>query len=103
MKSNISRRKFAKRLAGSAAGIAAFGSLNMSAQSYSRIIGANERINIGVIGCGGMASSHIEALLGMKESDNVQITAVCDIYTNRLDKAKELTQAQAFRNYKELL
>ncbi len=103
MKNNISRRKFAKRLAGSAAGIAAFGSLNMSAQSYSRIIGANERINIGVIGCGGMASSHIEALLGMKQSDNVLITAVCDVYTNRLDKAKELTQAQAFRNYKELL
>ena len=101
---NISRRKFVKGLAASAAGIAAFGgNPGMSAISYSRIIGANERINIGVIGCGGMANSHMEALLGMKQSDNVQITAVCDIYTKRLEKAKELTQAQAFRNYQELL
>ena len=95
---NISRRKFVRGLAGSAAGIAAFGSnLGMSAISYSRIIGANERINIGVIGCGGMAGSHMEALLNMKQSDNVEITAVCDIYTKRLEKAKELTKAQLLR------
>ncbi len=101
---DISRRKFVKGLAGSAAGIAAFGNnLDMSALSYSRIAGANERINIGVIGCGGMANSHMEALLNMKQSDNVQITAVCDIYKTRLEKAKELTQAQAFKNYQELL
>jgi len=105
MESNsISRRKFVKGVAGSAAGIAVFGgSPGMSALSYSRISGANERINIGVIGCGGMAGSHIEALLAMKQSDNIDITAVCDIYTTRLEKAKELTKARAFKNYKEIL
>jgi predicted dehydrogenase len=101
---NISRRKFVKGLAGSAAGIAAFGSNpGMSALSYSRIIGANERLSIGVIGCGGMAGSHMEALVGMKQSDNVDIAAVCDIYTKRLEKAKELTQAKGFKNYQEIL
>jgi predicted dehydrogenase len=101
---NISRRKFVKGLAGTAAGIATFGSsLGMSAISYSRIIGANERINVGVIGCGGMANAHMEALLKMNESDNVEIAAVCDIYTKRLDKAKELTKAQAFNKYQEIL
>jgi len=75
----------------------------MSANSYSRIIGSNERIRIGVIGCGGMANAHMEALLKMKESDNLEIAAVCDIYTKRLDKAKELTKAQAFKNYQEIL
>lgn len=101
---DISRRKFVKGLAGSVAGIAAIGSTpGMSALSYSSIIGANEKLNIGVIGCGGMANSHMEALLAMEQSDNVHITAVCDIYTKRLEKAKELTGAQAFRNYKELL
>ncbi len=101
---NISRRKFVKGLAGTAAGIATFGPiLGMSANSYSRFIGSNERIRIGVIGCGGMANAHMEALLKMKESDNVEIAAVCDIYTKRLDKAKELTQAQAFKNYQEIL
>ncbi|HUX97378.1 MAG TPA: Gfo/Idh/MocA family oxidoreductase [Bacteroidales bacterium] len=102
--SNISRRKFVKGLAGSAAGVAAFGSnLGMSAISYSRIAGANERLNIGVIGCGGMANAHMEALLNMKQSDNIEITAVCDVYSKRLEKAKALTQAQAFKNYKEIL
>jgi len=101
---NISRRKFVKGVASSAVGIATFGSsLGMSAISYSRIIGANERINVGVIGCGGMANAHMEALLNMKQSDNVEITAVCDVFTKRLDKAKELTQAQAFKNYQEIL
>ena len=103
-KTGISRRKFVRDLAGSAAGIAVLGSNpGMSALSYSRIPGANERINIGVIGCGGMAGSHMEALLAMKQSDNIEITAVCDVYTKRLDKAKELTKAQAFKNYREVL
>jgi len=50
-----------------------------------------------------MANAHMEALLKMKESDNLEIAAVCDIYTKRLDKAKELTKAQAFKNYQEIL
>ena len=100
----MTRRQFAIRLAGTTAGIATFGSaLGMSAKSYSRIIGSNERLNIGVIGCGGMANEHMQALLKMKESDNAEIAAVCDIYSNRLDRAKELTQASAFSNYKEIL
>jgi predicted dehydrogenase len=100
----MERRKFVKRVALSTAGVATFGSsLGMSAISYSRIIGANERLNIGVIGCGGMANAHMEALLKMKQSDNIDITAVCDIYTKRLDLAKKLTKAQAFKNYQEIL
>jgi len=103
-KTNISRRKFVIGLAGTTAGIATFGTtLGMSAKSYSRIIGANERMNVGVIGCGSMANQHMEALLQMKESDNVEIAAVCDVYTNRLDRAKELTKAQAFKNYQKIL
>lgn len=103
-KNNISRRQFAARLAASAAGIATFGStLGMSAKSYSRILGSNERMKIGVIGCGGMANHHMRALLEMKESDNVEIASVCDIYMKRLDQAGELTGARAFRNYQDIL
>ncbi len=101
---NISRRKFVQRVAGSTAGIAVFGSsLGMSAASYSRIVGANERLNIGVIGCGGMSNAHMKALLQMKKSDNIDITAVCDVYTKRLEQAKELTKAEAFKNYQDIL
>ena len=103
-KNKITRRQFALRLSASAAGIAAFGStLGMSAKSYSRIMGANERIKIGVIGCGGMANGHMRALLEMQDSDNVEIASVCDVYMKRLDRAGELTGARAYRNYKDIL
>ncbi len=103
-KSSISRRQFVRGLATTTAGVVTFGTpLGMSAKRYSRIMGANERIKVGVIGCGGMANSHMNALLLMKDSDQVEVAAVCDVYTNRLDRAKELTKARAFRNYQEIL
>lgn len=103
-KNSITRRQFAARIAASAAGIATFGStMGMSALSYSRIIGSNERMKIGVIGCGGMANRHMRALMEMKESDNVEIASVCDVYMKRLDQARELTGARAFRKYQDIL
>ena len=50
----------------------------MTARAYSKISGANERLRIGVIGCGGMATSHMRNLVTMREGDNIDITAVCD-------------------------
>jgi len=101
---SISRRRFVKVLAGSTAGVTLFGSnINLLAKSYSQIVGANEKIKIGVIGCGGMATSHMNALLKMQDTDNIEIVAVCDVYTNRLEKAKELTKAQGFKDYRKLL
>jgi len=100
----ISRRHFVSGITGAAAGIATFSSTsNMLAKSYSNIIGANERIKVGVIGCGGMSNAHMNALVKMKDSDNVEIIAVNDVYTNRLDKAKELTKSQAIADYRKLL
>jgi len=46
MQKSISRRKFLKTTAAGSAALA------LSATSYSRIIGANDRISIGIIGCG---------------------------------------------------
>ena len=101
---SISRRRFVKVLAGSAAGVTLFGSnVNLLAKGYSQIVGANEKIKIGVIGCGGMATHHMNALLKMQDTDNIEIAAVCDVYTNRLEKAKELTKAQGFKDYRKLL
>ncbi len=98
------RRHFVKRLASASAGVAALGSSsNLLAKSYSQIIGANERIRLGVIGCGGMANGHMDAVLKMKESDNIEITAVCDVYSKRLDLAREKTKATAIKDYKSLL
>jgi len=47
MQGSYSRRRFLKTAAAGSAALA------MSARSYGRVVGANERISIGIIGCGG--------------------------------------------------
>ncbi|MBA3440754.1 MAG: Gfo/Idh/MocA family oxidoreductase, partial [Pyrinomonadaceae bacterium] len=94
----VERRSFLKTVALSA-GVAA----TWTARSYAAIAGSNERLRLGVIGCGGMANSHMNALLGMKETDNVEIGAVCDVYQKRLDAAAQKTGGKTFSRYQELL
>src|SRR5262245_20514854 len=74
-----------------------------SIRSYASITGSNSKLRLGVIGCGGMANSHMDGLLTMKESDAVEIGAVCDVYQKRLDRAVQKTGAKPFLRYRELL
>jgi predicted dehydrogenase len=91
MHASISRREFAGATA------------LLTAGAYSRILGANERLRIGVIGAGGMATAHMRALAEMKDSDNVEIVAVCDIYDKRREAAAKLTGGKPFKDYRALL
>jgi len=62
--------------------------------SFARVLGANERIRIGIIGCGGRGTAHLHTLLGMKRSgEPIDIAAVCDTYRPRLERAASLTGA----------
>ena len=75
-----------------------------TAASARRVLGANNRLRVGMIGCGGLAQgAHMPALLKMKDSDNVEIVAVCDIYQKRLDEGVAKTGAKPFKNYHDLL
>jgi predicted dehydrogenase len=98
MTRRVGRRTFLQSVA-----IGAGAASTWTARSYAGIQGANDRIVLGVIGCGGMANAHMSALLAMRDSDNVEIGAVCDIYQKRLDAAAQKTQAKAIRSYHELL
>ena len=71
--------------------------------SYEQILGANEKIRIGVIGCGGQANSHMRTLVKMRESDNIEIGGVCDVFSKRAEKAAELTGGKIFKDYREML
>ena len=65
---------------------------------------ANDRIGIGVIGTGGRGNSHLRMLKQLKENgENIEITAVCDIYRPRLFKAAEEYQAKAYDDHRNLL
>ena len=75
----------------------------LTAKAYSQVSGANDRIRIGVIGCGGMATGHMRGLVKNREADNAEIIAVCDIYDKRLQAAAQLTGGQPVRDYRTVL
>lgn len=74
-----------------------------TALAASRVLGANEKLRMGVIGCGGMANAHIRSLLPVREQWNFEFTAVCDIYQKRLDAAAQLTGASKVKDYRSVL
>ncbi|MDT0647995.1 Gfo/Idh/MocA family oxidoreductase [Zunongwangia sp. F260] len=73
-----SRRNFIKKTALGSAGVALSGSvMGMSAQSYRRIIGSNERLNVAIAGLGRRLSGFYEPI-AMKDS-NVRLMYLCDV------------------------
>ena len=79
--------------AGTAAGVATLtGVRALSAQSARRTLGANDRINIGMIGVGGRGSNHVRSLTRrMEMKGDVRIGAISDIYSKRNDAALSAT------------
>lgn len=71
------RRDFIKKSLIGGAGIA-IGGMGFSAKSYGSILGANDRINVAVIGIRGRGVSHIDAWCELKESHNVRLKTLCD-------------------------
>jgi len=96
----VTRREFLKM---SAVGAAALGFLGSTAPPSA--LGANERINIGVIGCGGMGTAHLRELVDWSKSgkENVAVIAVCDIYEPRKERARDISGAKVFHEYRDLL
>jgi hypothetical protein len=93
--------------AGVSAGAAMAANKSSSARSAARVIGANERINVGMIGVGGKGTSHLRALVAHAAAKNdIQITGVADVYTKRKDRARDLAkmeQKQIHHDYHDLL
>ena len=74
-----------------------------TARSYAQVAGAGNRLRVGVIGCGGMANGHMRNLAKMRETDNVAVVAVCDIFDKRAEAAAELTGGKIYKDYRRLL
>ena len=72
-----------------------------TALSYSRIYGANDRIQLGLIGCGERGRGDMGNFL---KAGNVDVAALCDIYANQIDLAKNVApNAQSFTDHRKLL
>jgi len=70
-----------------------------------RVLGANERLGIGFIGCGGRSGAHFQAVHWLKTQgkEPIEIVASCDIYRPRLNKRIEGFGGKAYMDYRELL
>jgi len=96
MTARSTRRDFLKHSV--IAGASAF-----TAASWSRVYGANEKLNLASVGCGGKGWSDLE---GTTKSPHVNVVALCDIdeTTNHLGRAAEkYSAAKKFFDYRKLL
>jgi predicted dehydrogenase len=106
---NMDRRDFLKSAGATSVALgaarSAFAGKTDSKMSGGRVIGANDRINIGVIGCGGrgMDDANTFTRFAKEHNDACQIVAVCDVYEKRKRVAAERYKAKAYMDYRELL
>lgn len=83
---NNSRRVFLQQSALVGAGVLA-SKVSWSASSYKRIIGANDRVRVGVVGFSDRhRSSHIPAFMNHCKELNFEVTAVSDIWKMRREQ-----------------
>src|SRR5262249_40883079 len=74
----FNRRGFMKTTAATAAAASA---LTLTAESYGRVVGANEKIGVGFLGVGGRCQQHIDVILEMQsQNKGVAPVAVCDVW-----------------------
>ncbi|TCO07771.1 Gfo/Idh/MocA family protein [Natronoflexus pectinivorans] len=79
-----SRRNFIKKSALGAAGFTMAG-MGMSSSSYARIMGANDRINVAIVGLGRRLYAFNDPI-SMKSS-NVRLAYLCDVMKGQRDRA----------------
>ena len=105
---NLTRRRFIKK--GIAAGAAAsivYTSLDASA--HARAPGANDRIRIGQVGCGGRNRWHTESVKNVAPEANAQVIAACDIWKPQLEsmaphiKRRFEVEPKLYTDYRKML
>lgn len=75
-------------------------------KANTRVLGANDRINVGFIGTGMQFHSLLNrAFHGRKaEKNDFEFAAVCDVWEPRVKHAQEVTKAEkTYRDYREIL
>jgi len=90
---NNTRRDFVKQ--------AAWGSAALLALPTARVLGANDRVRVGMIGVGGRGQDLLKQVLAVR---NAELVAIADIYTRRHDEAKRMAPGiQTLDDHRQLL
>src|SRR5262249_8724495 len=76
--------------------------VSASAAAAGQPAGANERVRVGLIGCG-TRGMHVARL--MRQAPNVEFVAACDVYDRNANRAREWAgqQCQAYRDFRRVL
>ncbi len=73
----------------------------LTAASYSRVMGANDRVQLGAIGVGDRGRHDMRMFQNLGQVD---VVAVCDIYSQQIDLAKQQApNAKSFNDHRKLL
>ncbi len=92
----LNRRSFIHNVAGTAAALA-----GSSLFASARILGANDRMRFALIGAGGRG---LEIFKVAMRVPNTQAVAVADVYSRRLDEAKQVAPAvKTYMDFRRLL
>jgi predicted dehydrogenase len=97
MTEEINRRDFMKRAAVATAAT----SLSMAGLSSGSVLGANDRIRLGVIGTGRQGIDNMRNFM----QHGVEVAAVCDVYQPNLEKGLKAAggKAKTFTDFRRLL
>src|SRR5688500_671552 len=107
------RRDFIKKTATVSAAVAATGILKTpvygqnTAPSTGRVIGANDRIAVAVVGVGnGIGMNHLEGIHKFAGENNVVVAGACDLFNKRRGlaaKKAEIAEKDLYTDYRKLL
>ncbi len=107
---SMPRREFLKTSATLAASAAVASTVNLSAAERTRSVGANDRIRIGIIGCGDRGrTAHMEGIYKHVAATNFEIVALCDPWRIAREQANGMVktwfgrEAKTFTSYRDLL
>ncbi|MGH9431307.1 MAG: Gfo/Idh/MocA family oxidoreductase [Terriglobia bacterium] len=90
---SLTRRAFVKQAGGA---VLAASSAGMTAGSYARILGANDRIRLGQLGCGSRSEGHVHMVHLASKQMPVETVAVCDLWS--LARERRVAQVKKFFN-----
>ncbi len=103
---SVDRRGFLKTAAGAGAALGAAGKLLAArpASKTGRVIGANDRINLGMVGQGGRGAYLSRQFSAYGDKTNAcKIVAVCDVYEKRKRASAEKYKADGYLDYREVI
>ena len=94
----VSRRSFVRN---AGLGVAAL----TAAPAWARVLGANDRTNVAVIGLGLRGTDLLNLLLEhRKNSPDIEVVALCDLYQKRLTNAsKKVPGAKTYNHHQDVL